>query len=31
LHIYQKGPHALGLARANGLYWADDCLRWITQ
>lgn len=31
LHLYQKGAHALGLARDEGLYWADDCLRWITR
>ncbi|MEM5372736.1 alpha/beta hydrolase fold domain-containing protein [Paraburkholderia azotifigens] len=28
-HLYQKGTHALGLARAQGLNWADDCVRWI--
>ncbi len=30
LHLYQKGMHGLGLARAERLYWANDCLRWIT-
>ncbi|UXY14139.1 alpha/beta hydrolase [Chitiniphilus purpureus] len=30
LHLYQKGAHALGLARDEGLHWAEDCLRWIT-
>jgi len=29
LHLYQKGGHALGLARDGGLHWADDCQRWI--
>ena len=29
LHIYEKGGHALGLARREGLHWAEDCLRWI--
>lgn len=33
LHIYEKGPHALGLARdledENCLHWADDAARWI--
>lgn len=31
LHLYQKGEHALGLARFEGLAWADDCLRWIVS
>jgi dienelactone hydrolase len=30
LHLYQKGGHGLGMARAERLYWANDCLRWIT-
>ncbi|WP_434626020.1 alpha/beta hydrolase [Azospirillum sp. B2RO_4] len=29
LHLYQRGPHALGLALEQGLHWAHDCLRWI--
>lgn len=29
LHLYEKGAHALGLARAEGLCWADDCVRWL--
>ncbi|MFI6479424.1 alpha/beta hydrolase [Nonomuraea sp. NPDC050663] len=29
LHLYQEGPHALGLARGTGLHWTDDCLRWL--
>ncbi len=33
LHLYQKGPHALGLARdvKHGavLHWAEDAVRWI--
>jgi acetyl esterase/lipase len=29
LHLYGAGPHALGLARAEGLHWADDCIRWL--
>ncbi|MDN7735393.1 MULTISPECIES: alpha/beta hydrolase [Burkholderia] len=28
-HLYQKGAHALGLAREQGLHWAEDCARWI--
>ncbi|WP_328341085.1 alpha/beta hydrolase [Micromonospora sp. NBC_00421] len=29
LHIYQSGPHALGLARNTGLHWTADCIRWL--
>ncbi|MGC4792164.1 alpha/beta hydrolase [Micromonospora sp. DT178] len=29
LHIYQSGPHALGLARNTGLNWTTDCVRWL--
>ncbi|MFG1698438.1 alpha/beta hydrolase [Nonomuraea sp. NPDC049309] len=29
LHLYQTGPHALGLAHGTGLHWAADCLRWL--
>lgn len=35
LHIFEKGPHALGLAREMKrgavLHWADDAVRWITD
>lgn len=31
LHLYGHGPHALGLARAEGLGWAEDCLRWLLR
>ena len=29
LHLYQTGPHAIGLARAEGLQWTADCARWL--
>jgi acetyl esterase/lipase len=29
LHLYGQGEHALGLAREEGLYWPEDCLRWL--
>ncbi|MFF5176364.1 alpha/beta hydrolase [Micromonospora sp. NPDC000089] len=29
LHIYETGPHALGLARNTGLHWTSDCARWL--
>jgi acetyl esterase/lipase len=29
LHVYQKGPHGLGLNTT--LPWADDCLRWMND
>lgn len=33
LHIYEKGPHALGLAKElkgkKELFWADEAARWI--
>lgn len=29
LHMYESGPHALGLARTAGLNWTGDCARWL--
>jgi len=29
LHLYEKGAHALGLARNEGLCWSNDCIRWL--
>jgi acetyl esterase/lipase len=29
LHLYEKGAHALGLAREQGLYWPEECVRWL--
>lgn len=29
LHLYETGPHALGLARGHGLHWTGDCIRWL--
>jgi len=29
LHVYESGPHALGLARNAGLHWTADCARWL--
>jgi acetyl esterase/lipase len=29
LHLYASGAHALGLARDHGLFWSDDCVRWL--
>ncbi|MEU6575142.1 alpha/beta hydrolase [Streptomyces sp. NPDC046805] len=29
LHLYQSGPHAIGLARNRGLHWTADCTRWL--
>jgi len=29
LHVYQKGPHGLGLNTT--LPWANDCLRWMKE
>ncbi|GAA3305305.1 alpha/beta hydrolase [Dactylosporangium vinaceum] len=31
LHLYGHGAHALGLARDEGLHWAEDCLRWFAH
>jgi acetyl esterase/lipase len=35
LHVFEKGPHALGLARelkrGAVLHWADDAVRWIAD
>jgi acetyl esterase/lipase len=28
-HLYERGAHALGLARAEGLHWSHDCVRWL--
>jgi acetyl esterase/lipase len=29
LHFYEKGAHALGLARSEGLLWSNECIRWL--
>jgi acetyl esterase/lipase len=29
LHLYEKGAHALGLARNEGLLWSNECIRWL--
>ncbi|HLJ87838.1 MAG TPA: alpha/beta hydrolase [Candidatus Angelobacter sp.] len=29
VHFYEKGAHALGLARNEGLLWSNDCIRWL--
>jgi acetyl esterase/lipase len=29
LHLYEQGPHALGLAPGTDLHWPDDCIRWL--
>jgi acetyl esterase/lipase len=31
MHLYESGPHALGLAREQGLHWAADCIRWLRR